>query len=253
MGYERRFNPALRLVQRGSQTFVSSILEGQPEPPMYFARMKQINRSGPPLLDCLPAPNELDSGALSELCRDRPDLVVLDTRRDRRAFMREHIERSLYAPLDKTFPATVGSYVAADQGVVLVCESREVEEAVRSLIRIGIDRVLHFVSPAALKDRLLQPWLTSTRVIDFKELKRLGTQVRVLDVRGASEFNTGHWPGALNLAHTRLRVLRDQIPQTRLAVHCQTGTRAAVASAFLESLGADLVYVDDAFAEAPRV
>ncbi len=46
VGYERRFSPALADVRRGEQVFVDAILEGQPEPPFYFARMKKENKEG---------------------------------------------------------------------------------------------------------------------------------------------------------------------------------------------------------------
>ena len=32
------------------EAFVRAVLAGQPEPPMYFAQMKRINREGPALL-----------------------------------------------------------------------------------------------------------------------------------------------------------------------------------------------------------
>jgi hydroxyacylglutathione hydrolase len=49
VGYERRFSPALAASGEGEARFVSYILSGQPEPPAYFARMKQLNKSGPPV------------------------------------------------------------------------------------------------------------------------------------------------------------------------------------------------------------
>lgn len=45
LGYERLANPALAL--HDEEAFVRFILEGQPEPPRYFARMKRKNREGP--------------------------------------------------------------------------------------------------------------------------------------------------------------------------------------------------------------
>ena len=47
MGYERRYNGALRGAIKGSEeAFVKEILSGQPEPPRYFARMKRDNKAG---------------------------------------------------------------------------------------------------------------------------------------------------------------------------------------------------------------
>src|SRR6185503_6824539 len=46
LGYEKLFNWAFQV--DSEDTFVRMVLEGQPEPPRYFARMKRINREGPP-------------------------------------------------------------------------------------------------------------------------------------------------------------------------------------------------------------
>src|SRR5207237_4011848 len=46
LGYERFVNWAFQV--EDEDEFVRQALAGQPEPPRYFARMKQINRDGPP-------------------------------------------------------------------------------------------------------------------------------------------------------------------------------------------------------------
>ena len=51
VGYERRFSPALAAALQGEKAFVGYVLDAQPEPPLYFGRMKRLNRDGPPLLD----------------------------------------------------------------------------------------------------------------------------------------------------------------------------------------------------------
>ena len=49
IGHERRFNALLQHSSR--QAFVAAVLADLPETPPYFARMKRMNRQGPPLLD----------------------------------------------------------------------------------------------------------------------------------------------------------------------------------------------------------
>ena len=44
---------------RGEEAFVESILDAQPEPPLYFGRMKRLNRDGVPALAALPTPRAL--------------------------------------------------------------------------------------------------------------------------------------------------------------------------------------------------
>src|SRR5439155_3193226 len=64
LGYERRFNPAIRAAE-SEASFLGYVLEGQPEPPLYFARMKRLNKSGPPILGTLPVPRELGAEELA--------------------------------------------------------------------------------------------------------------------------------------------------------------------------------------------
>ena len=46
LGYERLFNWAFQV--NDEDEFVQTVLTDQPEPPRYFARMKFLNRDGPP-------------------------------------------------------------------------------------------------------------------------------------------------------------------------------------------------------------
>ena len=110
VGYEKRFSPALAAVKKGEDEFVSFILEGQPEPPLYFARMKRDNRMGPPLLGSLPEPRAFSGSELVDHVA-AANTVVVDTRADRSAYYARHIAGSIYAPLDKAFPTVTGSYV----------------------------------------------------------------------------------------------------------------------------------------------
>lgn len=233
VGYERRYNAAIRVAARGEGPFVASILEGQPEPPPYFARMKRLNRDGVPSLSTLPEPEPRSAASLPALAR-QAGTVILDTRIDRAAFLRGHVAGSLFAPLNKSFPTVVGSYVEPQDEIVLVVDPARIEEAVRDLVRIGYDRVVGHVAPAELE---ALPGLVATRVLDFAAVAELvGTgEVVFVDVRGAAEHAAGHVPGSLNVAHTRLAPRLDEVPSDReVVVYCQTGARAAVAAALLE-------------------
>jgi hydroxyacylglutathione hydrolase len=247
VGYERRGNPALDAVRRGRETFVDMILDGQPEPPLYFARMKRLNKEGVPLLGELPTPALLGADELTALL-DEPDVVVVDTRLDRTAFMDGHLPGSIYAPLNKTFPTIAGSYVQPNERIVLVIDEDRRDEVVRDLVRVGLDRIEGFAPPAVLSGF---DGLEQTPTIDFAEVERLRTagEARVLDVRGASEHAAGHVPGAANIAHTRLLDRLDEIDgDGPLLVHCKSGARAASAVSLLAREGFDVRYVDDAFA-----
>ncbi|MGY8778413.1 MAG: MBL fold metallo-hydrolase, partial [Longimicrobiales bacterium] len=106
VGYERRFNAGLGF-EADEQGFVDSILDGQPEPPTYFARMKDMNRNGVPVLGPLPSPKLYTIEELAEQ-GSTEDSVIVDTRRDRDIFMKAHIPGALFAPAGINFAMVVG-------------------------------------------------------------------------------------------------------------------------------------------------
>ncbi|MEM8994844.1 MAG: rhodanese-like domain-containing protein [Acidobacteriota bacterium] len=249
VGYEKRHNAALDTARLGEDAFVEAILGGQPEPPLYFATMKRLNKEGPPILGRLPNAEALDLDALRSALDD-PDTVVVDTRTDRRAFMDGHLDGALYAPFDRSFPTIVGSYVRPRERIVLLIDEMHVGEAIRDLVRIGFDRVGGFATPDAPAAPELADRLRSTPVVDFAraERERIRPGVTLLDVRRAAEHAAGHIPGSLHIAHTRLLDCLDDVPKGgELFVHCQSGGRASAAVALLERAGHKVRLVDDAF------
>ena len=252
VGYERRFSPAIDFARRGEDAFVAYILEGQPEPPLYFARMKRDNKLGPPLLGGLPTPGRLGAEDLGALA-DRGDVAVIDTRVDRSAFMAAHLPGSLYAPLTKAFNTAIGSMLTdAATPIYLIVEEERLDEAIRDLVRIGFDRIEGFADPAALA-RHVETGGAHARIeeIDFPAAGAAlaAGEARLLDVRYASEYSAGHVPGAVNASYTRLPEYLDRLPADGpLLIHCQSGARAAVAASFLARTGRDVRYVNDHWA-----
>jgi hydroxyacylglutathione hydrolase len=247
VGYERRFSPALKAAARGESAFLSYVLDGQPEPPPYFGRMKALNRDGPPLLDALPTPPRLTAEQLEALV-GRTDVALVDTRIDRSAFMRRHLAGSLYAPLDKTFPTVMGSYVAPESPIYLLVSEEGLDDAVRSLVRVGLDRVLGW-APLELAETVSADGRLTSRIeeIDIGKLEERSEAEGTLavDVRRSAEFEEGHLDGAVNVAHTSLALRSDELPRDRpLLLYCRTGSRSAVASAFLARQGFEAVYVN---------
>ena len=248
VGYELRTNPSINAASNAS-SFVEFILSGQPEPPPYFARMKRDNRVGPPLLPSIPSPRQLDAGAVQSLAHRR-DVAVLDTRR-RAEFLAGHLPGSILAELDFQFCTIAGSYVEEGMPVYLIVEEDRLHEAVLALLRIGLDRIDGYATPATL-DAFARAGgtLTQTEVIDLRtlEARRVRGEARILDVRGKAEYDEGHVPNAVNIAHTRLLVRLAELPKGQpLVVHCLTGGRAAAAVSLLERYGYQATTVNDLF------
>jgi hydroxyacylglutathione hydrolase len=251
MGYERRFNAPFREALDGPEDrFVESILSGQPEPPLYFSRMKRDNRLGPALLaeGRLPMPRRI---GVAELVERMGSSAILDLRADRAAFAERHVRGSLFAPLaGGVLSVVAGCYVKEGRPIVLVVESDSaVDEAVRQLVRIGLDRVEAWIPvQEALHDAAV------TQAYPRISSQDLPAGAVVLDVRGAGEFAAGHVAGAVHIAHTRLAEQLREVPEGKpLYIHCAGGGRAAVAAAYLASLGREVVHVDGLFGEIPAL
>jgi hydroxyacylglutathione hydrolase len=242
VGYERKFNTSLRLAGK-EQDFVSFILSGQPSPPLYFARMKRENRDGVPLLGDLPRPKRLSADEASRL--DGRKVTIVDTR-PWAAFRDGHVRGSLWAPVSTQFPMVTGSYIEPEEQIVLVCEAGQVETLVRNLVRIGLDRVVGFATPA---DVAGLEGLEKTPEISAAELKgRRGDAPFVLDARNEHEHAEGAMEGALNVAHTRLKPRVADLPKGRpIVCHCRSGVRSAAATAFLRREGLDVTNLAGGF------
>jgi len=256
VGYERRFNAGIAAAMRGQDAFVESILEGQPEPPLYFARMKKDNKVGPAILGQLPQPRELSATELAGLAGNS-EVAVVDARLDRQAFMAGHLPSSLYAPMDRTFNTIVGSYVEAGMPIYLILEPHQVDEAVRDLVRIGLDDIVGYATPGTLAAVAETHTLDTIPIIGFDEALTMANEpaAKLLDVRRMTEFEEGHLEDAQCIAHTQLLARADEVAAGgKVVLYCRTGSRAASASALLERLGHDVVYVDDEIAKvAPEL
>ncbi|HSR67310.1 MAG TPA: MBL fold metallo-hydrolase [Acidobacteriota bacterium] len=249
-GYEMRFSPAFEKAREGEDAFVDFILEGQPEPPLYFARMKRDNKNGVPLLSDLPRPRSLTARELGKVAK-RKDALIVDARTSRSDFMARHIPGSLYAPL-RIFNTAVGSVVEDETTpLYLIIDEDRLEEAVRDLVRIGYDNLPGFADPSTL-ERYFQGGGQADAIeeVDISALQelRLRADSLVLDVRTGAEFAAGHVPSAHNASYTRLPEYRKDIPADRtLLVHCATGARASVAASYLARLEHRVIYVNGRF------
>jgi hydroxyacylglutathione hydrolase len=243
VGYELRFSPAFKAATSENE-FVDFILDGQPEPPLYFGRMKKVNKEGPAVLGTMPKPAKTSITNISQSSG-----LVVDTR-EAEFYMDGHLQGSLLATFDKNFNTVVGSYADAEQDIYLIIDENHLEEAVRDLVRVGIDNIAGYATP-----QMLSNWdhdLATIETIDFDEVeeRRQEEAMQVLDVRKATEYDEVHIPASINIAHTRLADQLDELPQKKtLLVHCAGGTRASYAAGLLDKHGFDVQWVDDSFSE----
>lgn len=255
LGYERRFNGALKLAMADREAFVKEILAGQPEPPLYFATMKRVNRDGIAVTGGVPVAAHLDGAQFAQRLADT-GVRILDTRSDRADFDAAHVARAIHAPLHSPFFSTsAGSYLEENDEILLVLESADdVDLAVRQLYRIGFDHVAGWITvDEARKARLL---LAAEPRIDFSSFDpaRAIVEGEIIDVRTTSEFQHGHLAGARSFPYTRLKTHLGELPkERRLFIHCGTGKRASLAASYLRSAGYDAVHVDGVCEECERI
>jgi hydroxyacylglutathione hydrolase len=249
VGYENRFNPAL-LAASDPLRFVEHVLEGQVDPPLYFARMKRENREGPRVLGSLPRPTPL---AGRDLASAAASTVVFDTR-PWTQFRQGALPGSIWSPVNNTFCTVAGSFIGPAEAIGLIIDPAQVEEAARCLVRIGLDDVRWWAAPAALAEHAafggtLAPTPETPITGDWGR----DSGVLVLDVRNHGEHAQGHIPGSTNIAHTRLAGRLDDLPRDRpIAVHCQGGTRSAQAVTLLRRHGFNAFNLGGGFAAWAR-
>jgi hydroxyacylglutathione hydrolase len=151
----------------------------------------------------------------------------------------------MWFPLNKSFNTDVGSFVGEEEEIVLIARSAQIDEAVRDLVRIGLDRVTGWYEArkvAAYEDdgsRLAT--LTDVSIDEARSI--LGDKrAAVLDVRRATEFAEGRIVHAINIAHTRLASRLDEVPGDRtVIVHCRSGGRSGRACSFLQRRGFEVM------------
>lgn len=161
--------------------------------------------------------------------------------------MRRHLPGSLFTPLNRAFNTTAGSLVAEPETpILLIVEDARVEEAVRDLVRIGLDNIEAHADAATL-DAYFAAGGESAVIeeIRMRDLDSHEGDGHVLDVRYGPEFDAGHVPDAIHVPYTRLASRLDEIPRDApVFVHCETGARSANAASLLSREGFDVVYVN---------
>lgn len=253
VGYEMRHNAAI-IAGRSEDQFVDFILDGQPEPPLYFARMKRDNRKGPDVLGELPKPVAVTSDGLDDYLRSKQP-VIIDGRQIE-DFVQGHLNGALCVPFDKQFNTVAGSYVSPDDAIFLIIDGQHVEEAVRDLVRVGLDHVMAYLTPSELDQYRTTHDLVTMEMKSFNEVSdRIDNDsFQIVDVRKATEYTEGHLNGAVQISHVRLPDQTESLSRNKtLLVHCAAGGRAASASSYLQNRGYSVIYINDLFENSPQM
>lgn len=238
VGYEKMFNKALSYTDEDE--FVKALLDGQPEPPKYFAIMKRVNKEGIALL------RELDEPVREETSRSRmeqlleQDVMIVDTR-DANRFAAGHIPGTINIPYNRSFTNWAGWLVNYERPLYLIADLSQKDEIMADLHSIGIDRISGFIDFSVLEHYQA----AGGELESYKEVKPAEVadkiekgELHVIDVRQTSEWMEGHLPGA---QHVMLGYLPDRVNEIpgdkTLLLQCRSGARSAIAASIMQALG----------------
>jgi hydroxyacylglutathione hydrolase len=246
VGYEKIANWGVATSDEA--TFVQQVLEGQPEPPRYFADMKRINREGPALLGVRPPLRRL---ATSDVFPRDASCWLIDLRPAAR-FAEGFVPGSVSVPVTRSFSTWVGSLVPISAPIVLLTDrsteahERASAEAARAALQlIGFDEV----RGALPAQELLEAWtaggqragqipqLSASQLAQLlrgpAERDRPALGPTVVDVRRETEWQGGHLPEAIHIPLGALPEQASSLPPAPIVVHCQSGVRSAIAASLL--------------------
>ena len=237
VGYEKMFNPSILAAQSETQ-FVEFILAGQPEPPLYFANMKRDNKMGPKVLGGVPKLRHITAAEMKSI--DGHTCAVMDTR-PWADFKAGHIAGALSLRLSNSFNTDAGSVIDEHEKIYLIVQASRLDEAVRDLIRVGLDNFAGWFEASDMKQYEAEGGkLVSTDEVSVAQAQTLLVSEHpfVLDARRKTEFTAGHLPGAVNIAHTRLLARIQEVPKNRsVLVNCLGGGRSSLACSLLQKHG----------------
>ena len=242
LGYERIANWGLAIDDEDA--FVKAVLADQPEPPAYFAEMKRVNREGPVFIHGARRPARLPASLIGELLAR--GAMIIDTR-TAADYARAHIPGTINIPLGKSFTTWAGWLARYGEPLHLIVHedaAAVVDEAVRDLAMIGLDRVVGYFGSDVLTWWTGSEFeLASVRQIDPTQLAgKLQQGVMLIDVRGRTEWDAGHIAGANHIPLGYLAARVREIPRTTpIIVQCQSGARSAIAASVLEADGFNAV------------
>jgi hydroxyacylglutathione hydrolase len=232
VGYEKVRNWALQH-ENDENGFVKYLLEDQPEPPKYFAMMKKLNKVERPLLTEVPKLKKLSAQDL-KAAMDK-GIKVIDTRL-KQDFAAGFIPGSINIQGNNAFATWMGWFITYEEPFILIAEESKHDDLVRKLMRIGLDNIYGYMPD-------VKEWvgpLEKANVISLNEFKEIlkTNHTQVVDLRGSSEYKSGHIKGTDHvfigtLEKNLSKIKKDQ----QVIIHCQAGDRASIGYSLLAKHG----------------
>ncbi|WP_173918418.1 rhodanese-like domain-containing protein [Halobacillus sp. Marseille-Q1614] len=233
VGYEKINNWALKA--DNEKAFIDELLDGQPEPPNYFADMKKLNKEGPALLREAPKVKQVGIQELQE--KISSGAAVIDTR-SKEEFAEGHIEGTLSIPINKGFANWAGWLINYDKEIAVISEPDKVEEIQQALQSIGLDNLTSYTDAQEVEQLDNLETYQSISPEEFDREYRGKDNYVIVDVRTQEEWDEEHIEEAVHVMIGTLPDRLDEIPEGKTPiVHCQSGVRSAIAASILQANG----------------
>lgn len=232
VGYEKKRNWAFSY-GTNKAGFIDFLLTDQPEPPKYFAKMKELNKVDRPLLTEVPTIKEMTAAEL-KAAMDK-GVKLIDTR-NKQDFEKGFIGGSINIQGNNSFATWMGWFVNYNEPFILLAAPSQMDDLTRKLMRIGLDNIHGFVDAAKINE-LTNGTLSTSTMVSISDVKA-NTTAQVIDLRGAAEFNSGHIAGATSVFVGTLLQNLAKVPKDKpVIIHCQGGDRAAIGYSLLVKEG----------------
>jgi glyoxylase-like metal-dependent hydrolase (beta-lactamase superfamily II)/rhodanese-related sulfurtransferase len=217
VGEQRATNWAF--ADQDEQTFVDTLLQGQPYIPKYFGYAVELNKKG--------APAYQESISKVSIWNEGATLpagtLVIDTRKQA-SFVAGHIPGAINLMNGGKFETWLGSIVGPEEKFFLVADTAaELEILIHKTAKIGYE--------AGIAGAVVNPTgMTATGTsFDLAAFKANPEAYTLVDIRSRDEkAGTPIFDGALNIPLPELRERAHEIPQHKpVLVHCAGGYRSA--------------------------
>ena len=217
IGEQRATNWAF--ADQDEQTFVDTLLQGQPYIPKYFGYAVDLNKQGAPAYQrSISQVTILTEGATLPA-----SALVIDTRKQA-SFVAGHIPGAINLMNAGKFETWLGSIVGPEEKFFLVSDTAaELEILIHKAAKIGyeVGIAAAVVNPAGMT-------ATGTS-FDLAAFKANPEAYTLVDIRSRDEkAGTPIFDGALNIPLPELRERAHEIPQHKpVLIHCAGGYRSA--------------------------
>jgi hydroxyacylglutathione hydrolase len=238
---ERQQNAMLQYEDRDA--FVRAVLADIPPTPPYFARMKRVNKAGPPLVDPARKLPSLRPAAAAALAAD--GALILDLRPGS-AFAAGHPYGALNIGYGTKVGYWAGWVVPPDAPVILLAEEpSQAQEAAVQLLRVGLDRIEGAIAggfDAWVGAALPVAQIEQMTAADLRRQLDRGMPMQVVDVRTPHEWKSAHVDGAINIPVGEIPARAGELPADALIVTiCEGGYRSSLAASLLAQEGVSRV------------